>query len=147
MLRWGRCHFHKKHARTRYAELVFFASCGIWVSHSAFRCVRGSKVDALFFILVWARCGSHKKCAKIRYAQLVFLHPAGSAGHVVHSFAFGAQNVDTIFFVLGWAQCGFHKNALLDVIPNLCFCIWWNYGSCSAFRCIGVTKLDRCWWS
>jgi hypothetical protein len=28
MLGWARCRFHKKHARTRYAELVFFHPVG-----------------------------------------------------------------------------------------------------------------------
>jgi hypothetical protein len=28
MLVWGRCDFHKKHTRTRYAKLVFLHSVG-----------------------------------------------------------------------------------------------------------------------
>jgi hypothetical protein len=35
-----RCSFHKKRARTRYAELAFFASSGICVSRTAFWCIR-----------------------------------------------------------------------------------------------------------
>jgi hypothetical protein len=88
MLGWAWWGFHKKGARTRYAELVFLHSIGFagHVVHSGASGLRN--VDALFFMLRWTRCGFCKKHARSHYAKLVFLHPVGSIGNVVH---FGAS--------------------------------------------------------
>jgi hypothetical protein len=40
-LRWDRYGYHRNDTGTRDAELVFFESCGIYGSHSAFRCIWG----------------------------------------------------------------------------------------------------------
>jgi hypothetical protein len=84
-LRWAYVSFHKKHARTRYVEVLFLLSVG-----SAGRVVRydaseAQNVDALFFMLIWDRYRFHKKCVDTRYAEHVFLHLVGSIGHIVHS--------------------------------------------------------------
>jgi hypothetical protein len=50
MLDWDRYEFNKKHARRRYAKVVFFASGGICGSCSAFRCVRGTKCRLTIFL-------------------------------------------------------------------------------------------------
>jgi hypothetical protein len=42
MLRWAWCCFHKKRIVILYAELVFFASSGIYGLGSAFWYVRGA---------------------------------------------------------------------------------------------------------
>jgi hypothetical protein len=88
---------------------LFFASCGICGSCSAFGYVRTRNVYAPFFMLGCAWCSFHKKCAGTHYVELVFLHPVGSAGHVVDSAASGARNVGTLFFMLRLARCGFHN--------------------------------------
>jgi hypothetical protein len=77
-----------------------FASGRICGSHSALRCIRGMKIDTLFFILMWDRYGFHKKSVGTPYAELVLLYPVVSTGHVVHSSASEARNVDAIFFTL-----------------------------------------------
>jgi hypothetical protein len=82
--------FHKKHARTRYAELVFLyqvRSAG-HVAHSGASRVKNFK--ALFVMLRWDRCRFYEKRTKTHYTELLFLHTVGYAGHVVHSGAFGA---------------------------------------------------------
>jgi hypothetical protein len=77
MLRWARCGFHKNHAGTRYAELVFLHPVG-YTGHVEHTGKYGAqKVDTLFFMLGWARCSFHKKYAKARYTELLFLHPMG----------------------------------------------------------------------
>jgi hypothetical protein len=43
ILEWAHCSFHKKHAEKHYAELVFFASSGIYGPRSAFLSYPGSK--------------------------------------------------------------------------------------------------------
>jgi hypothetical protein len=64
-------------------------------------------------------------------------------GHVVHSSASGAQNVNALFFMLWWPGAVSIKSALGHVTPNLCFLIWWDLGSHSAFWCIRGTKRRR----
>jgi hypothetical protein len=84
----------KKHADTRYIELVFLHPVGSAVDVVHFGASGAQNVNTLFFVLVLALCGFDKKCARTRYVEHTFLHPVGSAGHVVHSGASGAQNVD-----------------------------------------------------
>jgi hypothetical protein len=126
MLRWSKCGFHKKHAETRYAELVFWHPVGSagYVVYSDASAVRN--IDALFFMLGFDRYRLHKKHAVIRYAKLVFLHPVGSAGHVVHSVCPGCQNVDALFFLLGCLDAVSIKSTPGHVTSNICFCIRWN---------------------
>jgi hypothetical protein len=68
--------------------------CG---SHSGFRCVWATKINALLLMLGWARCDFHKKRTGARSTELVFLHPVGSVGHVVHFGASGLRNIDALF--------------------------------------------------
>jgi hypothetical protein len=72
MLGWARFGYHKKHARTRYTEVVFLHSAqstGHVVRSGA---SRAQNVDALFFLLKRARFRSHKNAlghviANLRY--------------------------------------------------------------------------------
>jgi hypothetical protein len=86
-LGWARCDFHKKHARTCYAELVFFNPME-FVGHVVHSSASGARnVDTLFLMLGWGRCDFHQKHTRTRYAKLVFLHLVGSASHEMHSGA------------------------------------------------------------
>jgi hypothetical protein len=80
--------YHKRRARSRYAEHVFLHLVGSagHVVHS--RASRVLNFDAIFFMLMSAWCSLHQKRVGTRYVELVFLHPVGSAGPVVH---FGAS--------------------------------------------------------
>jgi hypothetical protein len=89
-------------------------------------CNRTGNVDALFFMLGWTRCGLHKKCAGIHYTKFVIFHLVRSMGHIVHYGASGPRNVDGLFFMLGGPSAVSRKSATRHVIPNLCFCIWWD---------------------
>jgi hypothetical protein len=109
MLEWDRCGFHKKRARTCYAELVFFASGRIYGSCSAFRCVQGVKRQHTIF---------HARVGPVRIPQTAHrdtlcqtsgFASVGSVGHVVRSGAFAARNDDTLFFMHGWDRYEFHK--------------------------------------
>jgi hypothetical protein len=54
MVCWAQCGFHKKRARTRYAELVVLHPVGS-VGHVVHSSVSGvQNINALFFMLVWA---------------------------------------------------------------------------------------------
>jgi hypothetical protein len=59
-LGWDHYGFHKKRARTRYAELMFLHSVGLvgHVVHSGVSGVRN--VDTLYFFLGWDRFGCTK---------------------------------------------------------------------------------------
>jgi hypothetical protein len=106
MLGWDQYRFHKKRARTRYAELVFFHPLGSagHIVHSGASGARNA--HTIYFMLGWAQCGFHKKRVETRYTEFVFLDLVGSAGHLVHSCV---QNIDALFFMLRWASCDFHK--------------------------------------
>jgi hypothetical protein len=103
-----------------------FASGGIHLSRSAFRCIRGVKRGHIFFMLRWAWCGFHKMRDSTCYTEHVFLHPVGSAGHVVHNDVSGVRIVDALFFMLVWPRAISRKGVLRHVKPNLCFCIRWD---------------------
>jgi hypothetical protein len=66
-----------------------FASCGIYGSRSAFRCIRRAKHDRTILHARWDQYRFDKKCAKTRYAELVFFNLMEFVGHVVHSGASG----------------------------------------------------------
>jgi hypothetical protein len=86
---WAHRGYHKKHARTQYAELVFLHALGS--SGDIVHCgaSKARNINAIFFLLRWARFGSHKRHARTCYVELVVLHPVGSAGHVVRSDPIG----------------------------------------------------------
>jgi hypothetical protein len=128
MLGWDRYGFNKKHAGTRYAELVFSHPVG-YAGHDVHSGASGLRnVDALFFMLRWDRYGFHKTRSGTHYTKLVFLHPVGYVGHVVHSGASEAQNMKYYFLCSGGPNAVFIKNALGQVTPNSCFCIRWDLG-------------------
>jgi hypothetical protein len=104
MLGWAWCDFHKKHAETHYAELVFLCSVESagHVVHSGASGVRN--VDTLFSCLGGPGAVSIKSAPGTHYGTLVILHPVGSAGHVLHSGAFEAGNIDALFFMLRSAR-------------------------------------------
>jgi hypothetical protein len=90
MLEWAQWGFHKKHAGTCYAELLFLNPVES-VGHKVHSCASGlQNIDALFLMLKRARCGFHKKRVKTRYVKLVFLHLVGSASHVIYFSVSGA---------------------------------------------------------
>jgi hypothetical protein len=75
MLGWARCCFDKKHARTRYVELVVLHQVG-FAGHVVPSGASGPRnVDALFFMQGWDRYGFDKKHPESHYTELVFLHP------------------------------------------------------------------------
>jgi hypothetical protein len=89
MLEWDHCGFHKKCARTCYAELVFLRR-GIYGSRSAFRWVRGTKHQ---HTILHARVGPVRipqKAHRDTLRQTSGFASMGSAGHVVRSDAFAA---------------------------------------------------------
>jgi hypothetical protein len=113
--------FPQKAHRVRLRRNCVFASVVICGSRSAFWCVQGTNIDALFSILWWDRYEFYKKLAGTRYAELVFLHPVVSVGHVVHSGASGARNFDALFVMLGWDQYGFYKKRTRTCYTELVF--------------------------
>jgi hypothetical protein len=123
MLRYDRYGFPKKHAGTRYTELIFLLLVGS-VGHVVHSRASGAQnINTLFFMLGWAWWGFHKKHARARYAKLVFLHPVGSAGHVVHP---GRETSMIYFSFSDGPDAVSMKNPLGNVTPTLCFCIRWN---------------------
>jgi hypothetical protein len=101
---WYRFRFNKKHAGTRYVELVCFASCGICFSCSAFQCIRGVKRRCM------NRYRFNKQRARTSYDEVVYLHWEGSTGHIVHSGASGHETLMHDFSYLGGTVYGFNKN-------------------------------------
>jgi hypothetical protein len=76
----------KKHARIRYAKLVFLHAVGS-AGHVVLPMLPRCETLMHYFHARVAWCGFHKKRAGTRYIEVVFLHPVGSVGHVVHSGA------------------------------------------------------------
>jgi hypothetical protein len=104
------------HTQTPNSELLFFASSGICVSNSAFRCDRAVKMSMHYFSLSGVIGMDSTNSTGTCYAKLVFFHSVRSTGHVLHPSVFEAQNIDTLFFMFGWARCEFHK--IRTRIPN-----------------------------
>jgi hypothetical protein len=73
MLRWARCGFHKKHAGTRYVELVFLnlVRFALHIVHSSALGVQN--IVTLFFILGWDDTDSTKSTAGHIMPKLCFL--------------------------------------------------------------------------
>jgi hypothetical protein len=78
-------------------------------SHSALRCIWGTKRRCTIFLACVGPLWIPQKCFGTTYHKLVFLHPLVSAGHVVHSGTSATQNINAQCFMLGWDLCGFHK--------------------------------------
>jgi hypothetical protein len=60
MLWWARCNFHKKRARTRYANLEFLHPVGSAGHVVHFGASVPRNVNTLFFMLVWNQYGFEK---------------------------------------------------------------------------------------
>jgi hypothetical protein len=108
----------KKHAWTRYAELVFSCPVGFVGSHIAFRCIQATKrrctifhtwVGPVWFVEKARRDTLHRTC--------VF----ASAGHVVHCSASGVRNIDALFLCSGGTGTDSTKSALAHIMSNLHF--------------------------
>jgi hypothetical protein len=126
MLRWAQCGFHKKHARTCYAELVILhpvRSAGHVVHFGAFGL---RNVDALFFMLGWASCVLHKKRDGTSYAELVCLHLLYLWFVYCISVHLGCGVSPHYFSCSGGPATVSIKSALEHVTPNFCFCIRWD---------------------
>jgi hypothetical protein len=97
MLGWVWCGFHKKHTRTRYAELVFLHPVE-FAGHVVQSSASGRKTLMHSFSCPG---GFYKMRVGTRYAERMFLHSVGAAGHIVHFAKSGERNINTLFFVLG----------------------------------------------
>jgi hypothetical protein len=142
MLVWDRYGFHKKHAGTHYAKLVFLhligsagdilhstasvaqnvdASSGICGSCSAFRCVQDVKRRRTIF---HARVGPVRipqKGLRDTLHRTCIFASGGVSGSCSCSSASGTQNVDALFFMLGWERYGFHKKRARKRYTKLVF--------------------------
>jgi hypothetical protein len=113
MLRWDQYGFDKKHAGTRYTELVFLHSVGFMghVVHSGASEARN--IDVLFFMHgVGPALIARKVCWNTLHqtsTEYMVLHLMGYAGHVGHCSVFGARNAETLFFMLMSVRYGFDK--------------------------------------
>jgi hypothetical protein len=83
------------------------------------------KLGALFFMLGWDWHRFHKQCDGIRYIKLV-----SAFGRICESrIAFRRvreQNVVALFFCSGGPSTVSIKSVPGQVVPNLCFFIWWD---------------------
>jgi hypothetical protein len=91
------------------------------VSHSAFQCVRGMKLQGSIFHPRVGPCNFHKKGTRTRHIEFVFLRPVRSTGHVVYSIASGTRNVNALFFMFGSVHCSFHKKRVRTHYAKLMF--------------------------
>jgi hypothetical protein len=77
-------------------------------------------------MLRWDRYRFDKKRTGAHYTELVFFHPMGSVGHVVDYSESESRNIDTLFSCSGRTSTYLTKSESGLVMPNLCFCIWWD---------------------
>jgi hypothetical protein len=116
-----------------------FASVGIYGSHSAFRCVRGVNIDALYAQVGTVRIPQNARRDTIR--RMSILASGGICGsHSAIRCIPGMKRRRTIFY----AQVGplwFPEKARWDTLRRIC--VFASSGICgphSAYRCVWGTK-------
>jgi hypothetical protein len=123
MLACTQNNFHKKRASTRYTELVFFASRGIYGSRSAFRYVEGvNRPCTIFHAHVGPVWFPQKVCQDVLCQTCVFASGVICESHSAF-WCIWAWNADALFFMLGWDWYGFNKKCAETCYAKHVFCI------------------------
>jgi hypothetical protein len=88
MLGWAWCGFHKKHARTHNAKLVFFIQWDLWVSYCVLVCL-GRETSSMHYFSCLSGTGTDSTESGLGHVtlNLYFLHLVCSVGHVEDSSA------------------------------------------------------------